>query len=104
MLYPIAIMHVKNFQNGKLYPRMNENGIMEWKQNEYRDYVRSACTLTVLRMAFLEAYKTVEQIESFDEEVKKEWKKFVSEEFPGTTPQFRLEAIKIIHAFGILTS
>lgn len=57
---------------------------------------------SVARQAFISAYKSLPPIEQMPEKEKKEMKQFVNETFPGTTPQFRLEACKIVYTVGTL--
>lgn len=70
----------------------------------YNTLLKHYCTATVPRTLFLDKYKSVVPIEAFSREEKNQWKAFVNEIFHGTTPQFRLEAVKIIHVIGILTN
>jgi len=56
------------------------------------------------KMCFLSKYKSLPQIEILNKEDKNEWRKLVNEMFPNTTPEFRLNAIKIIYTIGTLTN
>lgn len=57
---------------------------------------------TISRMAFLSAYKTLPTMDKMEETEKKEMKLFVNELFKGETPQFRLQACKIVYTIGTL--
>lgn len=74
------------------------------KMIEYDVILKHYCTATVPRNLFLEKYKSLTPIECYQDSEKREWKAFVNEIFPGTSPQFRLEAVKIIYTIGQLTN
>jgi len=71
---------------------------------DYEKAVKAYCTLTVPRNIFLSRYKTLPPIETIPNEEKIQWRLFVNEAFPNTTPQFRLDAIKILYCIGTLTN
>lgn len=57
---------------------------------------------SVSRMAFLSAYKRLPPLSEMPEKEKTEMKKYVNDLFKNETPQFRLEACKIIYCLGTL--
>ncbi len=57
---------------------------------------------SVARTCFLSAYKHLPPIEQMPEKEKREMKQFINDTFPGTTPQFRLNACKIVYTIGTL--
>ena len=74
------------------------------KERSYQAALKFMCTATVPSKLFLEKYKKLQPIETIEPEEKKKWKQFVNEMFPGTPPEFRLEAVKIIYCIGILSN
>lgn len=86
-------------QTGVRYPY---NG--ETKYVGYQDILKFMCTASVPRLLWLSDYKKLPPIEAFPKEEKDQWRKFVNDEFPGTTPEFRLAAIKIIYTIGVLSN
>ena len=76
----------------------------EQRTTTYESTLKFMCTATVPRNLFLSKYKSLPQIETIDVEEKKKWKAFVNEIFPGTTPQFRLDAVKIIYCIGVISN
>lgn len=74
-------------------PYFNKNG---------EDALKFLVEGRVSRLCFLIAYKHLKPIEDIPNSEKIEWRKYVNEKFPGTTPEFRLEAIKIIYCIGTL--
>lgn len=95
---------LKDLEKGLTVLRCNENGQYSPHTIEYSSLLKFYCTGAVPKMVFLAKYKTFAPIETLTKEEKVEWKKFVNEAFPGTTPQFRLEAVKIIYTIAVLTS
>jgi len=95
--------YLNDLQSGMKYP-VKISG--EWQHHylSYQTILKAYCTLAIPRHVFLSKYKSVPPIETIDNEEKIGWRKFVNETFPGTPPEFRLEALKIIYTIGILTS
>lgn len=89
---------LNDLQTGIDYVRNGEK-----KYISYQDILKSYCVNTVPRNLFLSKYKSLPQIETLNAEEKREWKKFVNEIFPNTSPQFRLEAVKIIYTVSVLS-
>jgi hypothetical protein len=97
-------MYLKDLQSGIRMPIKLANGNWSEKWAQYQDILKGYCTLTVPRKVFLSKYNSLPPIETLANEEKIEWRKFVNDAFPGTTPQFRLEAVKICYCIGVLTS
>ena len=85
---------------------MKKDAFGKWVESyqEYSHTLKSYCTLSVPKEVFLHKYKSLPPIETIPTEEKIEWRKFVNEAFPGTTPEFRLDALKIIYTIGIMSS
>ena len=60
------------------------------------DILPGLCRLSIPRQVFLAKYKSMPQLEELEETEKGYLKKLVNDLFKGETPQFRLEACKII--------
>lgn len=93
-----------NLQRGIKVPIRVDEDTWGEKWIGYQDILKAYCTSSVAKMVFLSKYKSLPQIETLSNEDKIGWRKFVNGEFPETTPEFRLDAIKIIYTIGVLTS
>lgn len=71
-------------------------------QQKGEPILKVICNCVVPSKVILAKYKTIEPIETMGEKEKTEMKKYVNELFPGETPQFRLNACKIIYTIGTL--
>jgi hypothetical protein len=76
----------------------------EWSEEKvpYEETLKGYCMNVICKKVFLWKYKSMKPIEEFPSEEKTEWKKFVNELFPNTTPQFRMDAVRIIHTISNL--
>jgi hypothetical protein len=92
-----------DLQAGVRVPRKINGDWLE-ERIPYQQSLKGYCKNPIIKKVFLWKYKSLDPIESFSSEEKKEWKKYVNEIFPGTPPQFRLDAVKIIYTIGNLTS
>ena len=88
----------------RLYEELSKRLIEDLQKGKYQELLKHYCKATVPRNVFLHEYKSLPPIESIEPEEKRNWKKFVNEIFPGTPPEFRLEAVKIIYCIGILSN
>lgn len=95
---------LKDLQAGLFYRKKVSEEQWEEKYVGYSEILKAYCRNTVPRNVFLKQYQKLPPIESTPNEEKIEWRKFVNETFPGTTPEFRLDAIKIIYTIGNLTN
>lgn len=105
MIYKLLIeKYLNDLNTGVKIPKKDISG--EWTEQhiQYQDILKCYCTLSVPRQVFLFKYNSLPQLETIPAEEKTEWKKFVNEIFPGTTPQFRLDAVKIIYTIGVLSN
>lgn len=93
-----------DLQTGIRMPVKVDEETWDEKWIDYQTILKCYCTGTVARKVFLWKYKSLPQIETLPNEEKIEWRKFVNDAFPGTPPEFRLDALKVIYAIGILTS
>ena len=89
------------------WPFTGKDGLIEkvylpMFQEQGEKILPSFCKMTIPKMAFLSAYKTLPPIEEMNEKEKYEMKQYVNSLFKGETPQFRLDACKIIYTIGNL--
>ncbi len=73
-------------------------------QKEGEKVLKSFISQSIPRQSFLSAYKNLPPIEELPNEEKVGWRKYVNELLPNTTPEYRLEAIKILYTIGTLTN
>lgn len=94
---------IKDLNDGIRIP-IKDRVTGDWSEKtlDYQTILKGYCNNTVPRNIWLWKYKSLPPIENFPAEEKNKWKAFVNEIFPGTTPVFRLEAVKIIYAIGTL--
>lgn len=82
------------------------DGLLQLYLNEFQQkgepILKVICNCAVPSKVILEKYKTIAPIETMEEKEKKEMKKYVNELFPGETPQFRLNACKIVYTIGTI--
>jgi hypothetical protein len=71
-------------------------------QQKGEPVLKAICNCAVPSKVILEKYKTIAPIEMMNDKEKSEMKKYVNGLFPGATPQFRLDACKIIYTIGTL--
>ena len=96
---------LKDLTDGLTRPVCDKKtGNYRWAYLSYQDILRTYCVLNIPRNIFLVQYKKLPPLETIDKEEKTEWKKFVNEIFPGTPPEFRLQAVKIIYTIGMLSN
>lgn len=100
----LANRFISDLTKGVLSRRKDNHGAWYQVEIPYNTILKWYCTNTVPRNVFLSIYKTVPKIETIPANEKKEWKKFVNEIFPNTSPEFRLDAVKIIYTIGVLTN
>lgn len=105
MIYDELISKFLNdLNNGIIVPKKDKSGNWIREYVPYQEVLKFYCTGTVARNAFLAKYKTLTPISDFPAEEKTEWKKFVNSIFPDKSPEFRLDAVKIIYCIGILSN
>lgn len=96
--------YLNDLNTGLRVSKKDAEGNWTEERIQYQELLKTYCILSVPRMCFLSKYNSLPPIESFPAEEKKGWKQFMNEIFPGTTPQFRLEAVKIIYTIGVLSN
>lgn len=85
------------FHSGIVYSRQVDDNKYETVYINSEDILKNFCTLNVPRNTFLSKYELLpEKMDKMAENEKLELKKYVNETFKGETPEFRLNACKVI--------
>jgi len=96
-LYESLLGHfVGRFNTTQFIKKQIAENVWEEKVIPPEDLLKAFCVSTVSRNVFLWKYKTMPQLSEMDAEEKQKLKVYVNELFKGETPQFRLEACKVI--------